>query len=230
MKRYLPLLILLLLISGCSTLPKHKEQNLEEISTALREVVVTASERIEAGLHAQTSLITLVPPSSSPLLDQAQIPRLDEHLQLWSKQVLAAFRQATIAMPALLKPYIEAMEFDNPIATRKLSESSASEALETQFRSEIEHDTRLMLGSYLSESKGTWELLTDRYAIWSRAKTLLGEQALPALGGDPDDYLVGLFLSTYRDQLAKEETYLRTTPVFQGTGSFYELLNQRAEP
>lgn len=229
MKRLFPLLIMLIIVSGCSTLPNQEAGSLDEIRTALREVVQTSSERIEANMHAQMTLLTLVPPSSSSLLEQEQIPRLEEHLGLWSKQVIVAFRGATIAMPKLLNPYIERLEIEDPIAVMQESDSSATPLLLETYQEDIEVEVRSMLEEYLSESKETWKMLTDRYAIWSRSKALLGEKSLPLLGEDPIDHLIRTFLSTYLDQLANEELYLRTTPVFQGTGSFYEILNKKVQ-
>jgi len=229
MKRLFPLLIVLILLSGCSTLPKQKEEGLFEIRTALREVVQTASERIEANMHSKMSVITLIQPSSSSLLDQNQIPRLEEHLELWSKQVLTAFRVATIAMPGLLSTYIEKLEIEDPRAVMQESDSSATALLLAAYQKDIEREVRLLLEEDLLASKETWEMLTDRYAIWSRSKALLGEENLPMLGGDPTDHLFQIFLTAYLEQLANEELYLRTTPVFQGTGSFYEILNKKVQ-
>ncbi|HKL59522.1 MAG TPA: hypothetical protein VJ863_06475 [Sphaerochaeta sp.] len=230
MKRLLSLLIVLILLSGCSTLPKQKEESLSEIRTALREVVQTASERIEATMHSQMTLGTLIPPSSSSLLDQKQIPRLEEHLLLWSKQVITAFRGATIAMPGLLKPYIEKLTIEDPRSVMVQNDSSATALLLASYAEDIEEDVRSMLQGYLLDSGETWDMLADRYAIWSRSKVLLGEESLPALDSDPTDHLIQTFLSTYLDQLTNEELYLRTTPVFQGTGSFYEILNNKVQP
>ena len=229
MKRLFPLLIVLIILSGCSTLPNQKGESQDEIRTALREVVQTASERIEANMHSQMTLITLIPPSSSSLLDQKQIPRLAEHLELWSKQVITAFRGATIAMPALLKPYIEKLEIEDPLAVMQESDSSATPLLLASYQEDIEFEVRILLETYLMPSNETWEMLTDRYAIWSRAKELLGEESLPMLGNDATEHLIRTFLSTYLGQLTNEELYLRTTPVFQGTGSFYEILNKKVQ-
>jgi len=229
MKRLLLLLITLIILSGCATLPNQKEEREEEIRTALQEVVQTASERVEATLHSQMTLTMLVPPSSSPLLDQKQIPRLEEHLELWSRQVVAAFRQATIAMPQLLRPYIEALQIADPLAVMQSSDSSATALLVTTHQSEIEGEARVMLEAHLKASSQTWQMLSDRYAIWSRSRNLLGEEMLPRLGPEPTDHLIRIFLSAYLEQLTREELYLRTTPVFQGTGSFYEILNKKVQ-
>ena len=220
---------MLIMLSGCSNLPNQKEESLDEIRTALREVVQTSSERIEATMHSQMNLITLIPPSSSSLLDQKQVPRLEEHVSLWSKQVLSAFRVATIAMPGLLRPYIEKLEIEEPLAIMQESDSSATTLLLAAYKQDIEDEVRLMLEENLLDSKETWVLLTDRYAIWSRSKELLGSESLPPLGGDSTDHLIGIFLSAYLEQLANEELYLRTTPVFQGTGSLYEILNRKVQ-
>lgn len=227
MKRFFPWLILLILLSGCSSLPHQKEESLSEIRTALREVVLSASERVEANIHSQMSLISMIPPSSSPLLDQKQIPRLEEHLQVWTRQVIAAFRQATIAMPQLLRPYIEKLEITDPLAVMQRSDSSATALLMENYQEDIEREIQVMLAGYLVPSMQTWEILTDRYAIWSRSKALLGEETLPILGPGPLDHLIRIFFSAYLEELTREELYLRTTPVFQGTGSFYEILNKK---
>ena len=229
MKRLFPLLIVLLMLSGCSTLPKQKTEGLDEVRTALREVVETASERIEATMHSQMTLMTLIPPSSSPLLEQKQIPRLEEHLELWAKQVLTAFRGVTIAMPQLLKTYMEKLEIEDPFSVMRESDSSATALLLKTYQKDIENDVRLTLEAQLLPSSETWQMLTDRYGIWSRSKALLGEAPLPILGPDPTDHLFRVFLSAYMGQLTKEELYLRTTPVFQGTGSFYEILNNKVK-
>ncbi len=229
MKRLFPLLIVLTILSGCSTLHNQKETGLAEIRTALKEVVQTASERIEANMHSQMTLITLVPPSSSSLLEQKQIPRLEEHLDLWSKQVITAFRGATIAMPGLLNTYIERLVIEDPISVMQESDSSATPLLFATYQKDIERDVRSMLEELLLSSEETWRMLTDRYAIWSRSKTLLGEESLPLLGPDPTEHLIQIFLSAYLSELTKEELYLRTTPVFQGTGSFYEILNKKVQ-
>lgn len=229
MKRLFSLLIVLIILSGCSNLPKQKDESLSEIRTALLEVVQTASERIEANMHSQMTLTTLIPPSSSSLLEQKQIPRLEEHLSLWSKQVITAFRVATIAMPGLLRPYIERLDIEDPRKVMLESDSSASALLLAAYSKDIEGDVRLMLGEGLLASEQTWEMLTDRYGIWSRSKELLGEESLPALDSNPTDHLIKVFLSTYLGQLANEELYLRTTPVFQGTGSLYEILNKKVQ-
>lgn len=221
---------MLIFLSGCSTLPNQKEVGQEEIRTALREVVRSASERVEATTHSQMNLMTLIPPSSSPLLYQKQIPRLDEHLQLWARQVVAAFRQGTIAMPQVLRPYIDSLEIADPQAVMLRSDSSAAELLMDTYREEIEEEVRSMLEEHLWSGTQTWRMLTDRYAIWSRSKVLLGEEALPILGPDPLDHLIRTFLSSYLQALGREELYLRTTPVFQGTGSFYEILSKKAQP
>ena len=229
MKRLLPLLIVLVLLSGCTSLPYQEEESLDQIRTALREVVQTASDRIEASLHAKMTLQTLLPPSSSYLLDQKQIPRLEEHLDLWYKQVITAFRKATIDMPKLLEFYIQELEIEAPLSVMQESDSSASALLLATYQDEIEIQIRIKLEEYLLASKETWLMLTDRYDIWSRAKALLGDESLPTLGPDPTDHLIKTFLSTYIDQLTNEELYLRTTPVFQGTGSFYEILNKKVQ-
>lgn len=221
---------MLILLSGCSTLPKQQVESQEEIRTALREVVQTASERVEATMLSQMSLMTMVPPSSSPLLEQKQIPRLEEHLELWSQQVVAAFRQATIAMPNLLRPFIEQLEIADPLSVMRQGDTSATELLAKNHQQEIEDEVRSMLEGHLSTSSRTWEMLADRYAIWSRAKALLGEESLPSLGPGPQDHLIRIFLSAYLQELKREELYLRTTPVFQGTGSFYEILNRKVQP
>lgn len=220
---------MLILLSGCSTLPNQKDESLSVIRTALREVVQTASERIEANMHSQMTLTTLIPPSSSSLLDQNQIPRLEEHLELWSKQVITAFRVATIAMPGLLGPHMEKLEIEDPRAVMRESDSSATALLLAANGEDIEVEVRLMLEEGLLVSEQTWEMLTDRYAIWSRSKELLGEESLPALDSSPMDHLIKVFLSAYLGELANEELYLRTTPVFQGTGSLYEILNNKVQ-
>ena len=229
MKRLFPLLIVLLVLSGCSTLPKQKDEGLDEIRTALQEVMETASERIEATMHSQMTLMTLIPPSSYSLLEQKQIPRLEEHLELWAKQVLTAFRGATIAMPELLRTYMERLEIEDPLSVMRESDSSATALLLKTYQKDIESEVRLTLETQLQPSSETWQMLTDRYGIWSRSKALLGEAALPILGPDPTDHLFRTFLSAYLEQLTKEELYLRTTPVFQGTGSFYEILNNKVK-
>jgi hypothetical protein len=154
---------------------------------------------------------------------------LEEHLGLWSKQVLTAFRVATIAMPGLLSAYIEKLEIEDPRAVMQESDSSSTALLLKIYQEDIEGEVRTMLGELLQASNVTWEMLTDRYAIWSRSKTLLGEASLPTLGGDPTDHLIQTFLTAYLDQLTNEELYLRTTPVFQGTGSYYEILNKKVQ-
>lgn len=164
-----------------------------------------------------------------PLLEQKQIPRLDEHLQLWTRQVVAAFRQGTIAMPLVLKPYIEKLVIADPQAVMLRSDSSATGLLADTYHKEIEAEVRSMLAGYLKGSTLTWQMLTDRYGIWSRSKVLLGEEPLPILGPDPQEHLVRIFFTTYLETLAREELNLRTTPVFQGTGSFYEILNKKAQ-
>ncbi len=229
MKRFFPLLAILIFLSGCSTLPNQKEGGQEEIRTALREVVQSASERVEATTYSQMTLLMMLPPSSSPLLEQKQIPRLDEHLQLWTRQVVAAFRQGTIAMPLVLKPYIEKLVIADPQAVMLRSDSSATGLLADTYHKEIEAEVRSMLAGYLKGSTLTWQMLTDRYGIWSRSKVLLGEEPLPILGPDPQEHLVRIFFTTYLETLAREELNLRTTPVFQGTGSFYEILNKKAQ-
>ncbi len=229
MKRLFPLLIILIILSGCSTLPKQEEESLDEIRIALREVVQTASERVEANMHSQMALTTLIPPTSSSLLEQSQIPRLHEHLQTWSRQVLIAFRGATIAMPQLLRPHIERLEMENPRSVMQESDSSATTLLLATYGRDIENEVRSMLAEHLTLSNKTWDMLTDRYGIWSRSRQLLGEDALPMLGGDPTNHLIRTFLNSYLDQLSDEELYLRTTPVFQGTGSFYEILNKKVQ-
>ncbi|MGB4405596.1 MAG: hypothetical protein WBI82_01920 [Sphaerochaeta sp.] len=229
MKRFFPLLILLTLLSGCSSLHNQKEVSPDEIRMALREVVQTASERIEATMHSKMTLTTLVPPSSASLLDQKQIPRLEEHLALWSRQVITAFRGATIAMSGLLSPYIGKLVIEDPRAVMQESDSSATALLLVTYQKEIEDDVRSMLEESLSSSNETYQMLTDRYAIWSRSKALLGEESLPPLGNDLTEHLIQVFLSSYLSELSKGELYLRTTPVFQGTGSFYEILNKKVQ-
>ncbi|MBI9095721.1 MAG: hypothetical protein JEY71_12665 [Sphaerochaeta sp.] len=229
MKRIFSLLIVLTLLSGCSTLHNQKEVGLDEIRTALREVVQTASERIEATMHAQMTLTTLIPPSSASLLEQKQIPRLEEHLELWSKQVITAFRGATIAMSGLLNAYIGRLVIVDPLSVMQESDSSGTALLLATYQKDIENEVRSMLKELLSPSEETYQMLTDRYAIWSRSKALLGEESLPPLGNDLTDHLIKIFLSSYLSELTKGELYLRTTPVFQGTGSFYEILNKKAQ-
>lgn len=226
----IPLLIVPLVFSSCTSFSTLKEQNVSEVRTALENVIQTASERIEATMHAQLSLEELIPSSSQPLLLQKDIPRLDEHLMSWKAQVLSAFRGATIAMPSLLETFRLRLVIEDPLALMRQSDTSATALLNSQFGPAIEKASKELLAIHLQESNATWQMLTDRYGIWSRTHALVGQESLPELDDNITDHLFKTFFTSYWDELTKEELYLRTTPVFQGTGSFYELLNKKVQP
>ena len=230
MKRYIPLLLFLFLLSGCATSLGQQDDSAEQVRIALQEVVVTASESIEANLHANFELSQLVPSSSVHLLQQTQIPRLQEHLEIWEQQVLTAFRKTTLGMPELLAPYINNLTIEDPIAVMKKSDSSASDLLVEQHGQAIYEEIQRLLSSNLTESTLTWNHLRDRYSIWVDGMVLLGKPRLQNIEEDPLEHLSLIFAQAYAEQLTKEEIYLRTTPDFKGTGSLYEILQQDAQP
>lgn len=226
MKRYIPLLLLLVLLTGCATTQGQQEDRTEQVRSALLEVLMIASESIEANLHADFQLSQLLPPDSVDLLQQTQIPRLQEHLEIWKQQVLLSFRKATLELPELLVPYINNLTIEDPIAIMKESNSSASDLLVERYGQEIYEEIQNLLSLHLTESMQTWDFIRDRYSIWVEGMVLLGKPRLSDIDENPSFHLSLLFAQTFAEQLTKEEIYLRTTPDFQGTGSLYETLQQ----
>jgi hypothetical protein len=220
----------IMLLVGCKSITTQSENKTEQLRSALITAVTEASEAVPATLHATLQTKDLLPQESLVLLDQKQIPRLDEHLLVWQQQVILAFRKTTIQIPDLLKPYIEQLVLDNPEQLLRLSNSSITDLLDKQFGSQIIGSVQLLLAEELADSQKTYETIYDRYSIWSKGKEILNEDPLPQIAKFPTAHLATIFVELYVKQLAQEESDIRTTPVPQGTGSVYEIFQQELQP
>lgn len=230
MKRFMFIVLSIVLLVGCKSTSIQSENKTQQLQDALLAAVTEASESVPATLHASLQTKDLLPNESLVLLEQKQIPRLEEYLNVWQQQVLFAFRRTTIKIPDLLKPYIEQLQIDNPEQLLRSSNSSVSALLNDQFGNLITGSVQLLLVDELSESQKTYETIYDRYSIWSKGLELLGKEALPRIAKFPTAHLATIFVELYLKQLAQEESDIRTTPVPQGTGSVYEIFQQELQP
>jgi hypothetical protein len=230
MKRFLPILLLTLMLVGCTSLSQDPEKRAEQLREAMVAAVTEASEAVPATLYESLPTIDLLPEQSRPLLYQSEIPLLQENLELWRTQVIQAFRRTSISFPDLLKPYIAKLEIEDPEATLRSSDDSVSALLSEQFGNQIVGSMQLLLAEELAESQETYDSIYDRYSIWSDSLELLGEPPLETIARFPTAHLATLFVQIYLDRLAAEESAIRTTPVPQGTGSVYEIFQQELLP
>ncbi|WP_155816651.1 hypothetical protein [Sphaerochaeta pleomorpha] len=230
MKRCMVIVLSIVVLVGCKSTSTQTENKTQQLQNALLTAVTEASESVPATLHASLQTKDLLPPESLVLLEQKQIPRLDEYLKVWQQQVILAFRKTTIKIPDLLKPYIEQLQINNPQQLLRSSNSSVSALLNAQFGIQIIGSVQLLLANELTESQKTYEAIYDRYSIWSKGKGLLGEEALPQIAKFPTAHLATIFVELYLKQLSQEESDIRTTPVPQGTGSVYEIFQQELQP
>ncbi|WP_320127437.1 DUF4197 family protein [uncultured Sphaerochaeta sp.] len=226
MKRYIVLVILIVLLVGCKSTSTKPEDKTQKLRSALLTAVTEASQAVPATLHEALTNKDLLPPSSQILLEQNQIPGMEKYLALWHQQVLLAFRKTTIQVPDLLKPYIDRLQIDDPVSVLHSSDTSISKLLNQQFGIEISQAVQELLAKELEESQNTYAIMYDRYGIWSQGITLLGKAPLPQIAKDPTSQLTTIFVATYVKQLSQEESNIRTTPTLQGTGSLYETFQQ----
>jgi hypothetical protein len=224
------ILLSILLLAGCKSTKTEPVEKTQQLRAALLVAVTEASQAVPATLHASLQTKDLLPSESLVLIDQKDIPRLGEYLKLWQQQVLQAFRKTTILIPDLIKPYIDELQISDPEQLFRASDSSVSALLEKQYGNEIIGSVQLLLAEELEESQKTYDIIYDRYSIWSKGLEILSKAPLPSIAKYPTAHLATIFVDLYVKQLAQEEADIRTTPVLQGTGSIYEIFQQELLP
>ncbi|MGE4585034.1 MAG: DUF4197 family protein [Sphaerochaeta sp.] len=232
MKR-LPILALLpvcLLLIGCTTTQRQQQPAALTSEQALTEVVKLASESVDANLFAPLTLEELLPPQAQLFVDLEEIPLFSDQLSLWNDQVLLAYRQVVLQIPALVQDAVGKVTWQQPDQLVKGGNQSATTYFLEDQGKFLSQGIRIMLTDALKQSQITWDLILKRYAIWREATMLWGRAPLPEITVSVDEHLFDLCIATYYAELGVQEAQARTTPVPKGSGSFLELFQQDVQP
>ncbi len=223
-------MIILVLLMGCTSTMREESVSALEAENALREVIVLASQAIDANLFSTVEVQLLLPEEADHFPTLQEIPLFLDHLENWQEEVLRAFRTVLVQTPMLIETTMHQVVWENPQTALIQGDQSASRELRKQMGEEIKEEITARLQDALKPSNETWDLLLDRYGIWQKGTVLWGEEELKEVSIDPLDHLTVLFLETYYNALASQEERLRTTPVPKGSGSFLELFQQDEKP
>lgn len=226
MKRILPFLLILTVLSACTSTQTGQRVTEEEASTALLEVLRLSAHTVETNLYDQYTLLMLLPPEVQHFPPFSEIPRFLELLYTWETQVKQAFRAVMLEMPTLIETASSNIVFTDSLTLITSSNSSASETLAAQQGEGLQEHVRTLLQTNLLPSEATWALINDRYNLWAKANGLWGTANLSQVEADPLRYLEQAFITTYQKQLSAAEATLRTTPVPRGAGSSLEIFQQ----
>ncbi|MGE4455005.1 MAG: hypothetical protein AB7D92_10775 [Sphaerochaeta sp.] len=230
-KPLIPLvMIIVVLLMGCTTTNREEGVSALEAENALREVIVLASQAIDANLFNTVEVEVLLPEEAKHFSTLQEIPLFLDHLESWQEEVLQALRVVLVQTPALLETYMHQVAWEHPQAALIQGDQSASRELRKQQGEAIKEEITVRLQDALKPSNEIWDLLLERYGIWQKGTLLWGERELEEVNTTPLEHLSTLFLETYYEELANQEERLRTTPVPKGSGSLLELFQQDVKP
>ena len=229
MKRLPPTFMIglaLFLATSCTSTESIEGPNSLEIEQAFVQVVILASQEIDANLFSNVSLETFLPREAAHFAALPEIPLFQDHLQMWVTEVQQAFRQSIVQAPDLVVQALREVVWDNPQAILAQGDRSGTNQLIRQNGAQLEKQLQTMLRETLQISVPTWALILDRYTIWQNATKLWGDTNLSEVTVDPLEHLSSVWVERYLEELGVQEERLRTTPVPKESGSFLEVFQQ----
>jgi len=217
------LLVLALALASCTSLQSPASVDQETAQRALVEVLRLASAGLDADDFASLALTDLLDHQSVHLVELKDIPLFEQRLEVWGKEVIAAFWHSASRFPLHLEPLFEGLTFPEAKAMVDDNTKTATQYFSAQHHEQIVELARLLLVEELAEASSQWSRIAGRYHIVRNSHILLEEHDLGAITDDLFEHLVELFVHQYLSALAEEELQLRTTPVIKGSGSFLEI-------
>ncbi len=227
MKRFpiCALLLLILLLVGCSSTKQRQEVDATAVEQALISVVKLASQSVDANLFSSMGQ-RILPAEAIVLSQRSEIPLFLERLDLYKAEVLQAYRQTILEAPTLVAESLARVVWIESPKILQAGNQSATEELLKQQGPALRESLEAVLRRELASSRQNWDMLLDRYSIWQRGTEAWTLEALTGVTVDPLEHQIEFFLSVYLRQLAFQEQQLRTTPVIRGSGSFLEIFQQ----
>ncbi len=217
------LILLTLLLGGCSTTQNLAPVDQVTAEIAVKTVLHLSAENIGAEAFSNLSIAELLDETSAHLPEYVEIPLFQSRLARWQRSVVSAYWQMAVVLTAHLDSILETLD---------LSEAqtivSSKDRLATTLLGEQHFTTMLALiadslADELIHSRQEWALITARYEIVRSSEALKNGQTLPMVTTDLTDHLTLRFVECYLAALANEEQLLRTTAVRKGSGSILEV-------
>jgi hypothetical protein len=231
MKRRFPLLLILLVaLSGCSSMRTEDADVVrEQRQTALRNALSQATDKVPVTLFATTTTATFLTSSSQPLLTMTEIPLLQHYLGTYRTLCQNAFRATLLSMPDEVKGIAQTMGIPDPKAVIDRRDDSMTELLATTAATPLKEAISKHLETELADAQAMLGRILTMYRIWDTGKQHVGEKALPEVSEPTLQAYTDLFFDRYIASLRTQEIDVRTTPRLVGSGSLYEFFAKEKE-
>lgn len=217
------LLLLTLLLGGCSTTQTLAPLDQETAEAAVIAVLRLGAENIDAEAFSSLPIEALLDESSAHLPDQTQIPLFSSRLERWHSSVLLAYWQAAGVLTAELDGLLATLDLSDAPAIVSSSDLLATGVLASQHFDTMRSIIAEPLREALTQSTLEWQLLSARYEIVRASEKRALGRILPPVSADLTEHLINTFIEHYLGSLAIEEQLLRTTAVQKGSGSILEV-------
>ena len=227
MKRFIPLVLAVLLLAGCQSSKQGQLVKQDQKEQALKMALSQACNQVPVNLFSSCTALDLLGPDASSLLEQGQIPLLQTSIEQYRKLCLQAFKNTLVQMNDIITSYTNDLIIENPTLTIASSNDRTSLLLDQQFGSQIKQRIKTILETELTESSHLLDSIINHYTIWNEGKVTLGYPSLALVQGRDAEAMASLFYTTYLAQLRYQEVDVRTTPRLKDTGSLYEFFAQQ---
>ncbi|NCC64496.1 MAG: hypothetical protein EOM15_07555, partial [Spirochaetia bacterium] len=134
MKRFpiCALLLLILLLVGCSSTKQRQEVDATAVEQALISVVKLASQSVDANLFSSMGQ-RILPAEAIVLSQRSEIPLFLERLDLYKAEVLQAYRQTILEAPTLVAESLARVVWiESPKILQAGNQSATEELLKQQ--------------------------------------------------------------------------------------------------
>lgn len=230
MKRLFPLLLILVVLTGCSSVRTEDADAVrEQRQTALQNALSQAADKVPATLFSTTSTATFLTTNAQPLLSITEIPLLQQNLDTYRSLCQNAFRATLLSMPDVVKGIVQTMHITDPKAVIDRRDDSMTELLATTYATPLKEAISKHLETELADAQAMLGRILTMYRIWDTGKQHVGEKALPEVSEPTLQAYTDLFFDRYIASLRTQEIDVRTTPRLVGSGSLYEFFAKEKE-
>ncbi len=205
------LLLCSFMLTSCSTARKF-DSSKEECDYALHYVLEKANESTMSSFFFRiTETNVFLPNDLSFIVENAnQIPGMKRLLDNWTLSMRTYTMDWFEGFKTLTSTLANQITFEDPEATVKESDFSATETMEKIYKERILSYIRTVL---TSADLSTWEDVATQYDAWAKVrKTLFDEDVKPLENTNIVNDMASYICELYFEDLKTAETLERTTP------------------
>lgn len=203
--------LLVFALVSCSSSKSYSPVTEEEAAYSMNLAMTTAFENTISRLINATDLMQTVPPQYVILEEYKNtVPGLNAILNSWDTQIKNYFKSAIPQIENELYPYVNSLEYNDPLSFIASSDTSGSELFQKLY-----YDVVFDFCSNLAQNAdySILESAVNQYNLYLKANDFLYRTQSEKLDvSDPSMYFTNLLTISFFNVLYSSEELYRTTP------------------